>query len=93
MKWSDFTTGPARKAMTIGIVLIVINQFSGCVAMLNYTAFIFKEAQTNLSPNSAAIVIGVIELLGSYVAMNLVDRAGRKVSIFESQHIFSKIKS
>lgn len=32
-----------------------------------------------MSPNMSAIVVGVIQLVGSYVATNLVDRAGRKV--------------
>lgn len=82
LKWSDFKRGPARKAMLIGIVLVALNQFSGCVAMLNYTATIFQEAGSNLSPNISAICVGAIELVGSYVAMNLVDRAGRKVHLF-----------
>lgn len=81
LKWSDVTTGPGRKAMTIGIVLVLINQFCGCFAMLNYTASIFKEAGSGstMSPNMSAIIVAVIQLLGSYVATNLVDRAGRKV--------------
>lgn len=58
LKWTDFTARPARKALLIGIVLIIINQFSGCVAMLNYTAFIFQEAGSHLSPNMSAIIVG-----------------------------------
>lgn len=80
LKWSDFTTGPARKAMLISIVLIVINQLSGCVAMLNYTATIFQGAKSNLSPNFSAMIVGVIELLGSICSLILVDRFGRKVN-------------
>lgn len=78
-KWSDVTTGPGRKAMTIGIVLVLINQFCGCFAMLNYTASIFRDAGSTMSPDMSAIIVAVIQLLGSYVATNLVDRAGRKV--------------
>lgn len=49
--------------------------------MLNYTATIFAESGSSLSPNMAAIVIGVIQLAGSYCSTLLVERAGRKVYI------------
>lgn len=81
LKWSDLATGPGRKAMTIGIVLVLINQFCGCFEMLNYTASIFKDAGSTMTPNMSAIIVAAIQLLGSYVATNLVDRAGRKVKI------------
>lgn len=77
--WSDLIQAPGRKAITIGIVLAALNQFCGCFAMLNYTAKIFKEAGSNMSPNMSAIIVGVIQLFGSYMATNLVERAGRKV--------------
>lgn len=57
LTWSDLTTGLGRKALTIGIVLSVLNQFCGCFAMLNYTANIFEEAGSNMKPNVAAIGI------------------------------------
>lgn len=82
LKCSDIITGAGRKAMTIGIVLAGVNQLCGCFAMLQYTASIFEEAGSNMSPNMSAIVVGVIQLLGSYVATNLVDRTGRKVNVF-----------
>lgn len=76
--WSDLTRAPGRKAITIGIVLAALNQFCGCFAMLNYTASIFGEAGSNMSPNMSAIIVGVIQLAGSYAATILVERAGRK---------------
>lgn len=79
LKWSDFTTKTSRNAMMIGLVLVALNQFCGCFAMLNYSANIFKESGSNMSPNTSAIVVGVIQLLGSYVSTILVDRAGRRV--------------
>lgn len=78
-KWSDLMSRPGKKAMIIGIVLVSLNQFSGCFAMLNYSATIFKEAESTLSPNVAAIVISVIQLFGACAALFLVDKAGRKV--------------
>lgn len=75
----DLMTTPGRRAMTIGIVLIGLNQCCGCFAMLNYAANIFKEAGTELPVNVAAIVVGLIQLLGAFLATYLVDWTGRKV--------------
>lgn len=75
----DLMTAPGRRAMTIGIVLIALNQCCGCFAMLNYAANIFKEAGTEMPANVAAIVVGVIQFLGAFSATYLVDWAGRKV--------------
>lgn len=72
-------TNVARKSFLISIVLMALNQFCGCFAMLNYTASIFKESGSNLSPNMSAIVIGVIQLVGAYCSTFLVEKAGRKV--------------
>lgn len=81
LKWSDFTMNPGKKAMLIGTVLAALNQLSGVFAMLNYTASIFEDAGSNMTPNLSAIVVGVIQLFGSYMSTVLVDRAGRKVFI------------
>lgn len=51
LRWSDFTASPAPKAFIIGIVLVALNQFSGVAPMLSYTANIFEEAGSSLSPN------------------------------------------
>lgn len=69
----------ARKALLIGLGLVALNQFCGIFAMLNYTATIFAEAGTDLTPNMAAIIVGIIQLIGSYFSTILVDRTGRKV--------------
>lgn len=47
--------------------------------MLSYTSTIFKESGSSMSPNDASIVVGVIQILGSYASTLLVERAGRKM--------------
>lgn len=47
--------------------------------MLNYTATIFRESGSSISPDWSAIIVGFIQLLGTYVATFLVDRLGRKI--------------
>ncbi|KAL5275947.1 hypothetical protein ACFFRR_001648 [Megaselia abdita] len=79
VSWSDFTPSTTIKAMTIGIVLMCLNQFCGIFAMLNYTASIFEQAGSSLSPNMSAIIVAFIQVIGSYTATLLVERAGRKI--------------
>lgn len=77
--WREFTTPIARKAIFIGVTLLALKQFSGLYAMLNYAGHIFKESGSFIDPNLCSIIIGVIQLIGTYVPTLLVDRAGRKV--------------
>ncbi|XP_055640539.1 facilitated trehalose transporter Tret1-2 homolog [Toxorhynchites rutilus septentrionalis] len=80
----DFVTPHARKAFLIGISLMAFNQFCGCFAMLNYTATVFAESGSSLSANMSAIVIGTIQMFGSYLSTVLVERAGRKLLLVVS---------
>jgi hypothetical protein len=47
--------------------------------MLSYTATIFQESGSSLNPNDSAMVVGVIQIVGSYASTLLVERAGRKI--------------
>ncbi|XP_017966707.2 facilitated trehalose transporter Tret1 [Drosophila navojoa] len=45
---------------------------------------IFEKSGSSLPPTVSAIVVGVIQLVGSYVSTLLVERAGRKVLLLVS---------
>lgn len=70
----------AKKSILIGIALILVHEFCGVFAMINYTATIFAESGSDISPNLSAIIVGFIQLIGTLAATQLVDRAGRKVN-------------
>lgn len=72
----------ARKALTIGLVLMALDQFSGLFPMIHYTSTIFKQSGSSLSPNLSSIIVALLQLLGTSCSTLLVDRAGRKVSCF-----------
>ena len=65
--------------MLIGLALICMHEFCGVFTMLNYTALIFLESGSSISPDWSAIIVGFIQLLGTYAATFLVDRLGRKI--------------
>jgi MFS family permease len=52
---------------------------TGIFVMSMYSATIFKDAGSSLSPDMSTIIVGFILLIGSYVATMLIDRMGRKV--------------
>lgn len=79
-KWSDFLVRPGRKALIIGIVLAALNHITGSYALLNYTATIFEASGSIISPNESALVVGIIQLIGTFIVPILIDRSGRKVS-------------
>jgi len=45
---------------------------------ISYSESIFKMSGSSLSPNTSAIIIAVIQLFGSWLALFLVERAGRR---------------
>ena len=69
-----------RKAIFLGVFLMFLNQFSGTLAIITYTADIFKSSGSNLSPNKSSIIIAFIQLFGVYVSSICVDKFGRKVT-------------
>lgn len=56
-----------------------MHEFCGVFTMLNYTATIFRDSGSTISPEFSAIIVGLIQLLGTYAATFLVDRLGRKI--------------
>lgn len=58
---------------------MALNQFCGVFAMMNFTATIFSESGSNLSPNVSSIIVGGIQIIGSMMPTILVDRLGRKM--------------
>jgi SP family arabinose:H+ symporter-like MFS transporter len=68
-----------RKAMIVGIVLALFSQITGINAIIYYAPEIFKSI--GFGADSAflqTVLIGVINTLFTFVALWLIDRAGRK---------------
>lgn len=78
--WTAESISIARNAMVMGFVLVSLYIYSGVTPMTFYVATIFQETGSSLSPNMSAIVIGTIQLIGTCVATELVERVGRKVN-------------
>jgi sugar porter (SP) family MFS transporter len=78
--WSELFSKFLRPAMVVGIGLAIAQQITGINTVIYYAPTIFKFA--GLSSASAAILasvgVGVINVVFTVVAMQLIDRAGRR---------------
>lgn len=70
-------------------MILVILDCCGVLTMVSYTAKIFAESGSDFPPNQAAIIVGIIQLIGTYLSTMTVDHVGRKVcSHINVVHIF-----
>jgi MFS transporter, SP family, arabinose:H+ symporter len=77
--WSELFTTGYRRALFIGILLAVFGQFSGINSIMYYAPEIFKAAGAGTdSAFSQTVIVGAFNLAFTFVAVWLVDRAGRK---------------
>ena len=78
--WSELFSPLLRMAMIVGIGLAIAQQITGINTVIYYAPTIFKFA--GLSSSSSAILasvgVGVINVVLTVVAMQLIDRVGRR---------------
>lgn len=68
-----------RLPLTIGIVLAILQQFCGINAIIYYGPKIFESAGiANTDALNSQVIIGVINVLFTFVAINNADKYGRK---------------
>lgn len=77
-------TPAALRAMSICPFLMAVNQFSGAFAISNYAETIFKQTGSTIDPQISAIVFAAIQVVGTYIAAQLMDKVGRKVLLLVS---------
>jgi sugar porter (SP) family MFS transporter len=78
--WSELLSPLLRSAMIVGIGLAVAQQITGINTVIYYAPTIFKFA--GFSSSSVAILasvgVGVVNVIFTVVAMQLIDRVGRR---------------
>ncbi|XP_055955532.1 solute carrier family 2, facilitated glucose transporter member 8 [Patella vulgata] len=74
---SEFLKPELFKPLLIIVFIMFFQQFSGINAVMFYTVNIFEKAVPSLA-HSATIGIGVVQVIGTFVAAQLMDRAGRR---------------
>lgn len=78
-QWKSLCQPTFRKALFVGVVLSVLQQFCGINAILYYAPEIFKNLGS--SANASLLetsVLGVVNLIFTLLAIKWVDKMGRK---------------
>jgi SP family arabinose:H+ symporter-like MFS transporter len=68
-----------RRPLVIAVALMAFSQFSGINAIMYYSTKIFTTAGIGVRDSfMASVVVGLVNLLFTFIAIALVDRAGRR---------------
>jgi SP family arabinose:H+ symporter-like MFS transporter len=68
-----------RRPLVIAMVLMAASQFSGINAIMYYSTKIFTTAGVGVeNAFSASVLVGLVNLVFTFIAIGLVDRAGRR---------------
>nr|CAD7266896.1 unnamed protein product [Timema shepardi] len=78
-----------RRALTIALGLMMFQQLSGVNAVIFYTGQIFDLAGSSIPSVTACIIIGVVQVIATYVSTLLVDRAGRRILLLISDSVMA----
>jgi SP family arabinose:H+ symporter-like MFS transporter len=77
--FSELFTGSFFRPLAIAVVLMACSQFCGINAIMYYSSRIFESAGAEkIAAFTSSVLVGLINLLFTFVAIGLVDRAGRK---------------
>lgn len=74
----------ARYGLSIGLSLMTLYVFNGTFIFLAYASNIFSESGAEMDENTSSIIIAAIQLVGTLVAIFLVDMVGRRVLLVVS---------
>lgn len=85
MDWHELFTLRANKtALLVVIVINILQQFSGGLAVIIFSGSIFEIAGSSVNSNTAMVIIGCIQLIGSVLSPILVKRFGSKKTLLLS---------
>ncbi|XP_034825882.1 facilitated trehalose transporter Tret1-like [Maniola hyperantus] len=83
---SIFTDKILLKAFQIALVVTLAREVCGAIPVLNFAGEIFTLASKDkvlvLTPNQQAMLLGVVQVVGSILASSVVERCGRKPLLF-----------
>ena len=74
----------SNKGVIIGMMMFVLQQFSGINAIIYFSTSVFKKAG-GASTAIASAVVGAVNVLGTIIAGGVIEKAGRK---YVTQYMF-----
>jgi hypothetical protein len=73
-----FSRKSSMKALSISLLVIIFQQFSGILAVLSYTTKIFQSANTDLNDDLQTIIVGATYSSMLFLATFFIDKCGRR---------------
>lgn len=82
--WALLRNRNFRRAVGLGILLQIFQQFTGINVVMYYAPKIFKDAGFATSEQQmwATVLVGAINVLATFIAIAFVDRFGRKPILY-----------
>lgn len=77
------------KALVISIGLMAFQQLSGINAVVFYASSIFADSGSTISPGLCTIIVGVVQVIATYISTLLMDRAGRRLLLLISDSVMA----
>ncbi|EEB18018.1 sugar transporter, putative [Pediculus humanus corporis] len=85
----SFSTKAAKMSLFISLGLMFIQQLSGVNAVIFYTGDIFKAANADSDSNTSSIIVGVVQVVSTFISTLIVDRLGRRKLLLVSASAMS----
>lgn len=79
----------SKKAMLISFGLMFFQQLSGINAVIFYSSTIFADASFNLQPEIATIIVGVVQVIATFIATLTLDKLGRRLLLLVSDSLMA----
>ncbi|XP_037031895.1 facilitated trehalose transporter Tret1-like isoform X2 [Bradysia coprophila] len=84
-----FARRTSVKALIIMLGLMFFQQMSGINAVIFYTGFIFDRANTGIQGSIATIIVGVMQVIATFVSSIIVDKLGRRILLLISVSVMA----
>lgn len=77
------------KALTISLGLMFFQQLCGINAVIFYATDIFRDANTGIDANLSTIVVGIMQVVATFVSVMVVDKLGRRLLLLVSASVMA----
>lgn len=84
-----FARRTSVKALIIMLGLMFFQQMSGINAVIFYTGFIFETANTGIEGSIATIIVGIMQVIATFVSSIIVDKLGRRILLLLSVSVMA----
>ncbi|XP_063629474.1 facilitated trehalose transporter Tret1-like [Cydia splendana] len=68
-------------ALRVTLMLMALQTLSGCFALMNYASEVFARAGSTWDPNLLTLLMGFLQLAGSFFTTVSIEKFGRKIPL------------